>query len=169
MLNRGLNSPKTTSVGRWFDAVASIINLRQQMRFEGQAAMDLEFAAAGANSNKSYTLPLAMRGDLCILDWVSPMQEVLHDVQSKVSLSEISLKFHNTLAEAIVMVARRFSYKRVALSGGCFQNRYLLERTVTRLRAEKLHPYWHQRVPTNDGGIALGQVIAAFRAENIKA
>jgi hydrogenase maturation protein HypF len=165
MLNRGLNSPKTTSVGRWFDAVASIINLRQHMRFEGQAAMELEFAAAGGVCDKCYSLPLAVRQDLCILDWAPLMQQLLLDVQNNVAVGEISAKFHNALAEAIVIVARRFGQVRIALSGGCFQNRYLLERTVNRLAVEGFQPYWHQRVPTNDGGIALGQVMAVLRAK----
>jgi hydrogenase maturation protein HypF len=165
MLNRGLNSPKTTSVGRLFDAVASIVNMRQQMRFEGQAAMELEFASAGVACDKRYTLPLAARQDLCVLDWAPLMQQLLSDLQNNVTIGEISAKFHNALAEAIVMVALRFGHVRIALSGGCFQNRYLLERTVTRLRAEKFRPYWHQRVPTNDGGVALGQVMAALRVK----
>ena len=75
----------------------------------------------------------------------------------------ISAKFHNALAEAVVLLAKKIGEPRVALSGGCFQNRYLTERTVTRLREEKFAPYWHQRVPPNDGGIALGQVVAALR------
>jgi len=166
MLQRGLNSPKTSSVGRWFDAVAATINLRQQTRFEGQAAMDLEFALAGLVTDKFYQLPLVTRHELCILDWAPVLGEILRDAQGGVSAGEIAAKFHNTLAEAIVAVARRFGPTRVALSGGCFQNRYLLERTVTRLRAEKFQPYWPQRVPPNDGGIALGQVMAAVRGAN---
>jgi hydrogenase maturation protein HypF len=67
------------------------------------------------------------------------------------------------LVEAIVTVAKAVRQDRVALSGGCFQNRYLTERTVRRLREEGFRPYWHQRVPPNDGGIALGQIIAAVR------
>jgi hydrogenase maturation protein HypF len=164
MLGRGLNSPKTSSVGRWFDAVAAIVNLRQQMAFEGQAAMELEFALAGAVTDGFYQLPLVTRHAMCILDWAPMLAEILLDVQHQVAIGEISAKFHNTLAETIVAVARRFGHARVALSGGCFQNRCLLERTVQRLGAEKFQPYWHQRVPTNDGGIALGQVMAAFRA-----
>jgi hydrogenase maturation protein HypF len=85
----------------------------------------------------------------------------LTDVNSGVSVAEISAKFHNALAEAVVTVAKHFGEPRVVLSGGCFQNRYLTERTVTRLRAERFQPYWHQRVPPNDGGIALGQIFAA--------
>jgi hydrogenase maturation protein HypF len=164
MLHRGLNSPQTSSVGRWFDAVAAILNLRQRMRFEGQAAMDLEFALADTITDECYPLPLTCRNRLCILDWEPAMVEILREFQQGSPRGEISAKFHNSLAAAVVAVARRFGQTRVALSGGCFQNRYLLERTVTRLRAENIHPYWHQRVPPNDGGIALGQVVAARRA-----
>jgi hydrogenase maturation protein HypF len=126
--------------------------------------MDLEFARENVLTDKFYQLPLVTRDSLCILDWFPAMGEILREAQSGVSVGEIAAKFHNTLAEAIVAVARRFGQERVALSGGCFQNRYLLERTVGRLRAEKFQPYWPQRVPPNDGGIALGQVMAALRA-----
>jgi len=67
--------------------------------------------------------------------------------------------------EAIVAVARRIALERVALSGGCFQNRFLTERAVRRLEAEGFRPYWHQRIPPNDGGIALGQIVAALRSQ----
>ena len=82
-------------------------------------------------------------------------------------MAEISAKFHNALAESVVAVAKKIGENRVVLSGGCFQNRCLTERTVARLRAEKFSPYWHQRVPPNDGGIVLGQVAAARRANNL--
>jgi hydrogenase maturation protein HypF len=167
MLNRGLNSPMTSSMGRWFDAVSSMVNMRQQMRFEGQAAMELEFALAGVATDTFYELPLVTGQGMCFLDWQPVVEEILLDVRRGVIVGEISAKFHNTLAEAIVAVARRLGQGRVALSGGCFQNRYLLERTVARLEAEKFQPYWHQRVPTNDGGIALGQVLAAVRAGHV--
>ena len=164
MLKRGLNSPKTSSIGRLFDAVAAVVGLRQQMRFEGQAAMDLEFALDGIQTDERYHLSLVTRHPALLLDWSPMMEEILADVQKGVGAGQISAKFHNALAEAVVQVARRFGMPRVALSGGCFQNRYLLERTATRLRAENFQPYWHQRVPPNDGGIALGQVMAALRA-----
>ena len=77
----------------------------------------------------------------------------------------MAAKFHNTLAEVIVNISRRIGQPRVVLTGGCFQNRQLTERAVRRLREEGCRPYWHQRVPSNDGGIALGQVMAAVRAE----
>ena len=77
----------------------------------------------------------------------------------------IAARVHNTLADAVVAVARRAGEPRVVLSGGCFQNRVLMERTVAGLRAAGFRPYWHQRVPPNDGGIALGQVAALAAAE----
>ena len=174
MLKRGLNSPLTTSVGRLFDGVASLAGLRQQLRFEGQAAMELEFALDGIKTDEAYELRIAARedarptGSAMILDWSPLIEAVLSDVQSGVATGIISAKFHNALAGAAVEVAQQIGEPRVALSGGCFQNRYLTERIVTRLRDEKFQPYWHQRVPTNDGGIALGQIFAARNHLNLK-
>ena len=178
MLAKKLNSLVTSSMGRLFDAVASLIGLRQKMRFEGQAAMELEFALDGIKTDGAYPLPIAARGDArptksalraprsaLILDWSPMIEAILSDVQNGVAIGRISAKFHNALAEAVVAVAKRAGERRVVLSGGCFQNRYLTERTVRRLQAEGFQPYWHQRVPPNDGGIALGQVVAARRAD----
>jgi hydrogenase maturation protein HypF len=182
MLAKKLNSPVTTSMGRLFDAVASLINLRQQIRFEGQAAMELEFALDGVETDEAYPLPIAdcrlpiestdrAAGASSritdhasrVLDWSMMVAEILSDVKEGVSVGIISARFHNALAECIVAVAKHAGQNRVVLSGGCFQNRYLTERAVRRLQAEGFRPYWHQRVPPNDGGIALGQVVAALR------
>ena len=175
MLAKKLNAPMTTSMGRLFDAVASLINLRQQIRFEGQAAMELEFALDGVETDDVYELPIENADGTAdvssrithhaslVLDWSSMIREILADVERKIPCGIISAKFHNALVEAIVAVAKRVGQNRVALSGGCFQNRYLTERAVRRLQAEGFRPYWHQRVPPNAGGIALGQVVAALR------
>jgi hydrogenase maturation protein HypF len=171
MLAKKLNSPLTSSMGRLFDAVASLVNLRQQIRFEGQAAMELEFALHEVKTDKAYSLTLAHTdkhemetGETpVLLDWQPMIEAILADIEQGVSVGIISARFHNALVEAIVAVAKRVGQNRVVLSGGCFQNRYLTERTVRRLQAEDFRPYWHQRVPPNDGGIALGQVIAALR------
>ena len=176
MLAKKLNSPLTSSVGRLFDAVASLTNLRQQTRFEGQAAMELEFALDDVDIDETYSLPLVTRlpgrssgakagHPSFILDWSPMIEAILSDVQKGVAAGKISAKFHHALAEAVVTVAKRTGEPRVVLSGGCFQNRCLTERIVTRLREEKFSPYWHQRVPPNDGGIALGQVVAALREQ----
>ena len=165
MLVKKLNSPLSSSAGRLFDAVASFVNLRQQIRFEGQAAMELEFALNGVETVESYELPVVTRHSSLVLDWSPMIELILSDVKRGVSIGIISAKFHNALVGAIVAVAKRAGQNRVVLSGGCFQNRYLTERAVRRLQAEGFHPYWHQRVPPNDGGIALGQVIAALRTK----
>lgn len=91
------------------------------------------------------------------------IEAILADLKRAVPVGQISARFHKALVEAIVAVAKRTGQPRVVLSGGCFQNRYLTERSVQRLQEEGFHPYWHQRVPPNDGGICLGQVVAALR------
>jgi hydrogenase maturation protein HypF len=200
MLARDLNSPLTSSAGRLFDAVAALLGLRQQVRFEGQAAMELEFAAATdllpeiseamesrrpAQTN-SFPLPGGEgrgEGELTsvglsykpippgnpplVLDWSPIINSILADLKRGVPTGQISAKFHEALVALIVSVARHAGHERVLLSGGCFQNRRLTERAVQRLSAEGFRPYWHQRVPPNDGGIALGQAVAALRGMSL--
>jgi hydrogenase maturation protein HypF len=164
MLEQRLNTPLTSSAGRLFDAVASIAGLRQRARFEGQAAMELEFALDGVEIDEAYETRLLTRGDApAVVDWAPLVHGVLDDVARGTAAGRISAKFHNALAEAIVSVARHVGQPRVMLTGGCFQNRYLTERAVRRLREDGFRPYWHQRIPPNDGGIALGQIVAATR------
>lgn len=187
MLDRKVQAPLTSSVGRLFDAMASLVGLRQRVRFEGQAAMELEFALDGPATNEAYALritdyglqiesaaatetplPIAHRPSPIILDWSPMIEEIITDLERGVGAGEISAKFHNTLAESIVAVASRIGEPRVALSGGCFQNRYLTERAVCRLEEAGFRPYWHQRIPPNDGGIALGQIVAALRSVQLR-
>lgn len=158
MLRRRINSPVTSSAGRLFDAVASMVGLRQECGFEGQAAMELEFALDGLETDDAYPLPL--RDD--ILDWGPMVRAILDDARAGTPVGIISVRFHNALTEGIVAAAHRTGERCVVLSGGCFQNRYLTERTVQRLREEGFQPCWHQRVPPNDGGISLGQAHAAL-------
>ena len=162
MLDGQINSPPTSSMGRLFDAVAAIIGLRYEIQFEGQAAMELEFAIGNVRTDEAYSLRV-IEGAMLILDWQPMIEAILSDVQQGLSVANISAKFHNALAEGVIQIAKRVGEERVALSGGCFQNRYLTERLIQRLRAENFEPYWHQRVPTNDGGIALGQIAAVLR------
>jgi hydrogenase maturation protein HypF len=91
------------------------------------------------------------------------LEEILNDVRHGVNAQIISARFHNALARSVVEVSACLGGHRVALSGGCFQNRCLAETTVRLLESRGFRPYWHQRVPPNDGGIALGQVMAALR------
>lgn len=200
MLERGLNSPFTSSAGRLFDAVSALVGLRQRIRFEGQAAMELEFAREEIDTDEAYPWPVGggiayrhspiaetatpagssavssrsadidphlstfdPQSSALSLDWAPMIRGVLADVEGGAAASVISAKFHNTLVDLIVGVARQCGEERVVLSGGCFQNRYLVEHSVRQLQQEGFRPYWHQRVPPNDGGIALGQIIAAWR------
>ncbi len=166
MLERGLRSPRTSSAGRLFDAVASIIGLRQVCRFEGQAAMELEFLTDNVETKASYEFELNDSADGQGIDWAEMVRAIVRDVHAEVAAGVIAAKFHNTLVEMMVRVAQVCGEQKVVLSGGCFQNRYLTERAVVRLREKGFRPYWHQRVPPNDGGIALGQVAAVSRMES---
>lgn len=165
MLQQGLNSPWASSVGRLFDAVASLIGLRQMARHEGQAAMELEWLAERDTSQYCYPFKLSAtsEGEPCELDWRDMVIEILTGVASGASRAGIARCFHNTLAGMVARVAQQYTGLPVALSGGCFQNRLLTELIVARLQADGVKVYWHQRVPPNDGGIALGQVMAAAR------
>lgn len=176
LLQRQVHSPITSSIGRLFDAVASLANLRQLASFEGQAAMDLEFATNGHPAKEYYPFPCIANplprnsatqptvGPIqppILLDWAPMIEAILHDIRNHVAVGTISIRFHNALAEAIVRVAQQANLPRIALSGGCFQNHYLLTRVIDRLRQAGFEPFWHCQVPTNDGGIALGQAFAA--------
>ena len=163
MLQKGIQSPWTSSAGRLFDAVASLTGLRQQIKFEGQAAMELEFAIGAEETEEAYPFILRDGEEPLIFDWAPMILAILEDSRQKISLAKISRKFHNTLVELIIQVAKRIKEERVVLSGGCFQNKVLLESSVKRLKAEGFRPYWHQRIPPNDGGISLGQAVAASR------
>jgi hydrogenase maturation protein HypF len=158
MLSKGVNSPVTSSAGRLFDGVAALAGLRARSTFEGQAAMDLEFAI-DPNIADSYPFALGKTSPV-VIDWEPAVQALLEDRNQPASL--IAARFHHFLADVVLAVARRFAQSRVVLSGGCFQNRYLTERVIDLLRREGFQPYWHERVPPNDGGIALGQIYAAI-------
>jgi hydrogenase maturation protein HypF len=159
MLERGVNSPLTSSAGRLFDGVACLIGLRQVCSYEGQAAMELEYAAVGAVSDQAYDFSVQEQGGQLVVDWepmVRAIAEQPHD-------PAVALKFHQTLANIIATVAAKIGEPRVVLTGGCFQNKCLTEMAIRELSAAGFRPYWHQRVPPNDGGIALGQIMAAAR------
>ncbi len=156
MLEKKVNSPVTSSAGRLFDAVASLLDLDHEVSFEGEAAMKLEFAVREGTEG-SYPFKMGE-----VIDWQPMVEEMLGE-----SPGVAAAKFHNTLAEIVAAAARFCGEEKVVLTGGCFQNRYLTERCILRLRDSGFRPYWHQRVPPNDGGIALGQVLSAARYDRV--
>ncbi|MGI9534656.1 MAG: carbamoyltransferase HypF, partial [Thermodesulfobacteriota bacterium] len=172
VLKRKINAPETTSVGRVFDAVSSLLGLCHFANYEGQAAMALEFKVNGIEIEDKYDLKIntfQVNGNsTIIIDWEPMIRQIIDDLNFKTSISFISAKFHNTLVESIVAVANHMQEKYVVLSGGCFQNKYLLEHTVDRLKNEGFLPYWNRGIPPNDGGISFGQIVAASYLSNDK-
>ena len=170
MLAQGVNSPRTSSAGRLFDAVASMLDLRQTVRHEGQAAMELEALATTAETDDLYLVRGEQGNGAFILDWGPLIVGIRQDLSRGEPKSIIARKFHNTLVEMMLLAAASIfgeavkSERRVVLTGGCFQNRLLTELAIQRLTAAGYRVYRHQRIPPNDGGIALGQIVAAARA-----
>ena len=162
ILEKQINAPLTSSVGRLFDAVAALVGLRQTSSFEGQAAMELEFTRQGGVAD-AYSFVVTATTPI-VVDWEPAIRELLDDVAGCAGAGLVSAKFHNGLVEAAIDVAKKTGESKIVLSGGCFQNRYLTERIVERLREENFRPYWHQRIPPNDGGISAGQCVAASQS-----
>lgn len=163
----GLNVFKTSSMGRLFDAVASLIGVKDTISYQGQGAMELEAMVSDCDEFYSYEI---MRGPVFQIDVKNMLREIYIDLLKGVCPGKISAKFHNTIVEFTTKLLKilRSVYKvdRVVLSGGCFQNRFLLNNLYSRLSKENFKVFIPSRVPINDGGISLGQaVIAAHRLE----
>ncbi len=165
MIEKNINVHRCSSAGRLFDTVSALTGLCQHNGYEGEAAMRLEFAAqARPGAKETYTFNIAEVRDRLIIDWQPMIEDLMDDMRGGVNTGIVSQTFHNTLASAVVQVAEVIGLPRVALTGGCFQNRVLTEQTVNQLREAGFEPYWHQRIPPNDGGIAAGQILAALRS-----
>jgi hydrogenase maturation protein HypF len=180
MLEKNLNTPQTSSVGRLFDAIAGLTNLYSQVSFEGQAAMGLEFAINHHNyhddAENGYPLSIENIDQLelnnphslpLIIDWQPMILAILADLP-EIPMAIIAQKFHHTLINSIINIVQIINQKipteKIVLSGGCFQNKYLLENSLKKLQDNHFIPYWHKKIPPNDGGIALGQIMAVLRA-----
>ncbi len=172
MLERGLNSPLTTSMGRLFDGIAALVGFRGRVTFEGEAAMALEFAA-DISERGMYVVPFvrpepgsggAAGGDAAaptLMDWGPLVEGVLRDLKKGVAPGVIAARFHNGLVAGAAHMARTTGIERVALTGGCFQNRLLTERLAAALERGGHTVLLHEQVPPNDGGVSLGQIMVA--------
>jgi hydrogenase maturation protein HypF len=173
--NHHINTPLTSSAGRLFDAVAAIVEVpgSKQTTYEGQAAIELEIAAYGVNwSGHGYPFHLRSEGENWVVDTDVLLRSVAEDAMGGKAIGEIAARFHRTLAEIVVATCMRIRAAHsspgsdlvaVALSGGTFQNRLLLEQTAEMLAQHGFCVHQHRRVPTNDGGICLGQAVLANR------
>ncbi len=164
MLTKSINSPLTSSVGRIFDAVASLLGLNQVAGFEGEAAMQVEFCA-DENEQKHYSY-IIQNNEILKVNLKIMLEQLMQDRTDSLSTATIAGKFHNTLVAIIYDISKRVNMDAVVLSGGCFQNQLLLKKTVELLLLSNKQVYWNRKIPTNDGGISFGQ--AAYTMVNYK-
>jgi hydrogenase maturation protein HypF len=159
-LEHHINTPLTTSMGRLFDAVAGLIGLRSHATYEAQAAIELE---AIADPNETGCYPFNIQADL--LDPLPVLLSLLTDWQNGIPIPILAARFHNSVAQALLETCQHIRQQTgisvVALSGGVWQNILLLQKTLALLEDDGFTPLIHQRVPTNDGGLALGQALIA--------
>ena len=161
-LEKKINTPMTSSMGRLFDAAAALAGVRGQVNYEGQAAIEFEALADSAEDGK---YPFTWEQDQVQVR--SVVEALVKDVMAGVRVSKISARFHNGLAEAVHMIVQKMSrdsgIREVALSGGVWQNITLLGRTLSLLQKDGFKVYLHRQIPTNDGGLSLGQAVIAAR------
>jgi hydrogenase maturation protein HypF len=162
-LERHINSPLTSSCGRLFDAVAALVGIRQQVNYEAQAAIELEMAMDVATAEPGYSLDIVEENGQLIFNTRSLFVELLGDLEKSTGSGIISARFHLGLVEALAtgaeILRRRTGLQRVCLSGGSFNNRFLLEKLQAHLRAAGWQVFAHAEVPAGDGGLSLGQAL----------
>ena len=161
MLAAGLNCPLSSGMGRLFDGVAAILGIKTRCSYEGQGAILLEAAA----KDDGGTYPILLSGCPLVFDWREMIRAIVRDQQQGMETGIIAARFMNTLVEMAVKMAvaarEETGLNRVCLSGGSFQNMYIMHRLPDRLRDDGFQVYHHSRVSTNDEGIALGQLMIA--------
>jgi hydrogenase maturation protein HypF len=168
MMERGVNSPRTSSCGRLFDAVSALVGIRGQVNYEAQAAIELEMSMADGVVEDAYPMDVVDRNETWIIDTKRTFEAIVADLQAGMPTSAMSQRFHNGLVAALEKVAELIraatSIDRVCLSGGTFHNVYLLTHLQARLEQNGFQVFTHSEVPAGDGGLSLGQaMIAAHR------
>lgn len=163
MISGGFNAPLTSSAGRLFDAISALVGVRKNIHYEGQAAIELEMTAGADSGVYPVEVDANQQKDLVLLAPI--IRGIVDDLANRVPLTTIGARFHNTMAQLIVSSCERISattgVRRVALSGGVFQNSRLLTASYAALVQKGFEVFVHHRVPTNDGGLALGQAVVA--------
>jgi hydrogenase maturation protein HypF len=161
-----VNAPPTSSMGRLFDAVAALIGVRQTVNYEAQGAIELEYMV---DPDEAWSYPIEVRDQ--ILDPAPLLEALLGDLRAGVKPSILAARFHNSIAEIMrrisIQIRSETGINEVALSGGVWQNMTLLKKSVGLLRKDGFKIYLHHQVPTNDGGIALGQAAIALHQLNL--
>ncbi|MDB9503086.1 carbamoyltransferase HypF [Spirulina major CS-329] len=166
-VRQGVNTPLTSSVGRLFDGVAAMLGLCDRATFEGQGAMLLEFAAHKVETSDRYPWGrLTLDSGAVGFDWRPLIAAMWRDRDAGQGVERMAAKFHNTLIDVIVTSAAELEIRDVVLTGGCFQNRYLVEGAITQLQHRGFRPHIPHQLPPHDGSIAVGQLVAAYLALN---
>lgn len=165
-LEKGINCPLTSSCGRLFDGVSALIGIRGKVDYEAQAAVELEMAAPdGIEEAEAYPFSIVEQDGVKIVRLKDLFWAIILDLEHRLPVATISARFHNTIAQMVTkmcrLIAAETGIRKVALSGGVFQNRLLLRLTVAALEKEGFEVLTHSLVPTNDGGISLGQATIA--------
>ena len=167
-IERHLNAPDCSSMGRLFDAVSALTGVRDAVSYEGQAAIELEMQAhrySGPRPTGRYAFDNDNTAGVHVVRLASVLSAVLLDIERQTDVPTISASFHEAVAQMAVEVCGRIRNEsgipRVALSGGVFQNRLLLQRTVRLLTDDDFEPLVHTALPANDGCISLGQAVIA--------
>jgi hydrogenase maturation protein HypF len=165
MLERGVNSPLTSSCGRLFDAVSALAGIRKRVNYEAQAAIEFEAAMAGEGEVAGYPFEIRPEGSGWIIDTQPLFAALVNDLRCGVPAGIVSRRFHegfvDVLARAAKLIHAKTGLDNVCLSGGSFQNVFLLEHLKRRLEAEGLKVFTHSEVPCGDGGLSLGQALVA--------
>lgn len=167
-IDKKINCFDSSSVGRLFDCIAAIINLRQCISYEAQAAIELE-NIIDSKIKSGYSYLINENSEMLTIDYKKIIMCVLEDIEKNVDPSTISAKFHNTIGnitvEMVRNISRKNSIKQVVLSGGVFENNYLLKYVVHKLSELGFNVYFNQQIPTNDSGISVGQLAIADAME----
>ncbi len=164
LITSHFNSPLTSSMGRLFDSASALLGICEQSTYEGQAAMELEMALEG-DTDDHYPFDCQEESGSYSISPAPLIRGMLLDLKKNEPAGAISLKFHNSIVTMLTDMCSKlreeWNSNRVALSGGCFQNTYLLTQSIARLTRAGFDVLYHQKVPPNDGGIALGQAVIA--------
>jgi hydrogenase maturation protein HypF len=164
-MDRDLNSPLTSSCGRLFDAVSALIGVRGEITYDAQAAIELEMAGGGTSVEGIYPFTIDLQEGMRLIRLKELFEAIISDLNIDTPTAKISARFHNTISRMIVRMCRQLaeenSLNTIAVSGGVFQNRRLLKQSSEELKAAGLSVISQSQVPSNDGGIALGQAVIA--------
>jgi hydrogenase maturation protein HypF len=167
MIDKKINSPSTSSCGRLFDAIASLIGLRDEVDFEGQAAIELE-SICKLRYKENYAYNIIKKSESAseyIVNTEYMFKQVINDLEKNVDIKKIATQFHNTVAEIIlsmcVTIREQYGINKVVLSGGVFQNSFLLNQTIKRMNKKNFVIFLHKKMPPNDACISLGQAVIA--------